>query len=573
MFGSILLLDAESGALRHCAAPHLPESYTRAIDGTLIGPEVGACGTAAYTGVPVVCADLLTDPLWVNFRAVIAPYGYRSCWSFPIATEEGKVLGAFGLYSQAPRTPTAFEMRLISMTARVARIMIERKRAEERIHFMAHHDPLTGLPNRTQLLARLAGAVEQAERSQLGVIVAMLDLDDFKRVNDTLGHNAGDELLRVVAGRMTQCLAREDVAIRLGGDEFVLILPDCEAGRDGKDQVLQRLRAAIAEPVRLDGLDYATTASLGVARYPQHGASAAALLANADAAMYAAKQQGRNNLQFFSPEAQAKVSREAAFVEDLRGALARSEFFLLYQPQVEVRSGRVRAVEALIRWEHPTRGVISPAEFIPVAEKTGLIVAIGDWVLRAACQQNKDWQDQGLPPIGVSVNVSARQFREKGLVSRVREALETSGLAAEFLELEITESLIMQDPDSALERMNELRRLGIKFAIDDFGTGYSNLSALSRYPVDCLKIDRSFITRISDGDSDRTIASAIISLGQSLNLKVVAEGVETAAHLDFLDERNCDQFQGFFFSRPVPADSVSVLMRLSAAPTPQLRRA
>lgn len=561
VFGSILLLDAATGSLKHCAAPHLPDSYTSTIDGMRIGPRVGSCGTAAYTGCPVFTPDVLVDPLWDGYRDLIAPFGYRSCWSFPIATEGGTVLGVFALYSMGAREPTPFELRLISMTARVARITIERKRSEENIRFMAHHDPLTGLPNRAQLLAQLSSAVERAERDTHGVTVALLDLDNFKQVNDTRGHNAGDELLRVIAGRVSKCLRGEDIAIRLGGDEFVLILPAAGSDHDGRDQTLQKLRSAIAEPIRLDGLDCHMTASLGVARYPLHGTNADALLANSDAAMYAAKELGRNNLQVFSPQAHSKISSELALIEDMRRAMTRSEFFLLFQPQVEMLTGCVRAVEALIRWEHPTRGLIPPSEFIPTAEKSGLIVAIGDWVLHAACRQNKLWQELGLPPIRVSVNVSPRQFREQSLVGRVRHALEESGLQPELLELEITESLIMQDPAASLDRMNVLRELGIRFAIDDFGTGYSNLSALSRFPVSCLKIDRSFVNRLSGSSADQTITAAVISLGQSLNMKVIAEGVETADQLEFLAARNCDEFQGYFFSRPVTAEAISVLMK------------
>ena len=421
VFGSMLLLENDSGRLQHCAAPHLPQAYVQAIDGLRIGPNVGSCGTAAFRREPVISADLMTDPLWEGYTDLIAPFGYRSCWSFPILSNAGAVLGTFALYSTQVRAPTELELRLIEMTAHVAGIAIERKRSEERIHFMAHHDPLTGLPNRAQLANRISKAIELAGRNQWGMTVALLDLDNFKLVNDSLGHNAGDELLRVSAERIARCLGADDVALRLGGDEFVIVLQDRSGDSAAIERVLQKLRASICEPVSLDGIECRVTASVGAASYPEDGSSAEALLANADAAMYAAKELGRDNLQRYSHDAHSKNAGDLLFVEEMRQAIARSEFHLLYQPQVDIQTGEIRAVEALIRWNHPTRGLVPPMEFIPTAEKTGLIVAIGDWVLHAACRQNKQWQDAGLPPIGVSVNVSARQFREKNLVNRVEE--------------------------------------------------------------------------------------------------------------------------------------------------------
>jgi diguanylate cyclase (GGDEF)-like protein len=569
--GSILLLDRDRGSLNHAAAPSLPESYARALAGLRIGPGGGSCGTAAYTRRPVFVSDVLSDPLWADFRDLVAPFGYRSCWSIPILSDAGDVLGTFALYSTAARMPTPLELRLIEMTARVARIAIERKRSEERIHFMARHDPLTGLPNRAELSERLAAAIDFAKQNGGGVTVALLDLDDFKLVNDSLGHNAGDELLRVTAARVKQCLNAGDIAVRLGGDEFVIILRERPGGSRSREDVLQEIRAAVREPLRIDAIDYRVTASLGAACYPEDGAGPDELLANADAAMYAAKELGRDNLQRFSREARAKTSGELLFVEELRQAIARSEFHLVFQPQVDIPSGKIRAVEALVRWDHPARGLVTPTQFIPTAERTGLIVPIGDWVLHAACRQNKMWQDAGLAPIGMSVNVSARQFREKNLVNRVKNALRESGLEARYLELELTESLIMRDPDTALERMNELKALGIRFAIDDFGTGYSSLSALRNFPVGCLKIDRSFVGRLPSDEMDKVITAAVISLGQGLNMKVIAEGVENEEQLQYLTGLNCDEFQGYLFSRPASAEAVEAMMRVQPADAVEMR--
>jgi diguanylate cyclase (GGDEF)-like protein len=403
-----------------------------------------------------------------------------------------------------------------------------------------------------------------AQRYDSWVTVVFLDLDNFKIVNDSLGHNAGDELLKVLASRMTSCVRSSDTVVRLGGDEFVILLLNQPKSTESISQTLQKLTKAIAEPVHLEGHDLKVTSSIGIANYPNDGMDADTLLANADAAMYRAKEIGRDNFQFYTPELNTKVHEKFLLQEEMRNAVARSEFILLYQPQVDLRTERIFAVEALIRWMHPVEGMMSPANFIPTAEETGLIVPIGDWVLHEACRQNKAWQDAGLAPISVSVNVSARQFREKNLVSRVVHALRESGLHAKYLELEITESLIMQDVDQAVATMEELENLGVQISIDDFGTGYSSLSALKTFPLVRLKIDKSFINNLPENESDKAVASAVISLGQKLNLRVIAEGVETAEQVAFLRENNCDEMQGYHFSRPIRAPDIEKMLR--AAP-------
>ena len=559
--GSILLLDNEGLHLRHGAAPSLPAAYTRAIDGVRIGPNVGSCGSAAYRREAVVVVDIMTDPLWRDYRELAAAHDLRSCWSTPILSHQGAVLGTFAMYSRQVREPGAAEMRLIEVATRFAGIAIERKQAEDRIQFMANHDALTGLPNRTLLKDRLTQAMLHAQRHDCWVTVVFIDLDNFKFVNDSLGHNAGDELLKIVAGRMVNRVRTIDTVVRLGGDEFVILLFDQPKNVDIITATLQKIRAAIAEPIRIAGRDFQITSSIGLANYPNDGAEADMLLANADAAMYRAKEIGRDNFQFYTPELNLRVHEKFLLQEELRNAIARSEFALLYQPQVDLRTGRIFAVEALIRWLHPTLGMMSPNKFIPIAEETGLIVPIGDWALREACRQNKAWQETGLPPMAICVNVSARQFMERNWVGRVADALRESGLEARYLELELTESLIMQDAEQAVETMKELQILGVQLSIDDFGTGYSSLSALKRFPVGRLKIDKSFIDDLPDDENDRAVASAVISLGQKLNLRVIAEGVETEAQAAFLRENNCDEMQGYFFSKPLPAAGIEELIR------------
>ena len=560
IFGSVLLLDKDGSHLRHGAAPGLAKDYTNAIDGIAIGPKVGSCGTAVYRREPVIVADIMQDPLWEDYRELVSAFGYRSCWSTPILSHQGTVLGVFAMYSMTVREPAEAETRLIDFTTRIAGIAIERKLAEDQIHFMANHDVLTGLPNRALLEDRLSQAILYAQRYDRWVTVVFIDLDNFKLVNDTLGHNAGDELLKIVARRMVECVRVTDTVVRLGGDEFVIVLFDQPTNVDLISETLQKIRTAIAEPVHLGEHRLRATASIGIANYPKDGAIPDTLLANADAAMYRAKEFGRDNFQFYAPEFNTRAHEKFVLQEELRNALARSEFALLYQPQVDLRSGRVFAVEALIRWNHPTLGVVAPASFIPTAEETGLIVPIGDWVLHEACRQNKAWQDAGLPPMTVCVNVSARQFRERNLVGRVVNALRDSGLEARYLELEVTESLIMQDIELAVATMNELQGLGVQISIDDFGTGYSSLSALKTFPVARLKIDKSFINDVADDENDQAVASAVISLGQKLNMRVIAEGVETDDQVAFLLKNNCDEMQGYHFSKPVSARDIEKLL-------------
>jgi diguanylate cyclase (GGDEF)-like protein/PAS domain S-box-containing protein len=558
--GSILLLDDDGAHFSSGVAPSLPGAFVKAIQGAPIGPTAGSCGTAAYRRQSVASADIANDALWRDSGVLAAEYGLRSCLSTPIMSHSGAVLGTFAMYSKEVRDPTAAETRLVEFATRIAGIAIERKLAEDRIHFMATHDVLTGLPNRALLKDRLAQALLYAKRYDRWVTVLFVDLDNFKFVNDSLGHSAGDELLKAAARRMVESVRATDTVVRLGGDEFVILLLDQSKDSAAISSTMQKIRAAIAEPIRFEGHDFQVTCSIGVANYPNDGADADALLANADAAMYRAKEIGRDTYQFYKPELNTKIHEKFLLQKELRSAIANNELVLHYQPQVDLRTGRVFAVEALIRWRHPTHGMISPMKFIPMAEETGLIVPVGEWVLHEACRQNKAWQDSGLPPMTICVNVSARQFKERNWVGFVASTLHDTGLKAEYLELEITESLIMQDVEQAVATMKELQVLGVQLAIDDFGTGYSSLAALKRFPVARLKIDKSFIGDIPRDDNDRAVASAVISLGQKLNLRVIAEGVETDAQVAFLRENDCDEMQGYHFSKPISAPEIERLL-------------
>ena len=453
----------------------------------------------------------------------------------------------------------------------IVRDISERKLAEERMLHLAHHDMLTGLPNRSLITDRLELTIAQAQRNGGSVLMAFIDLDGFKLVNDGLGHNAGDELLKVMAERMAGCLRAGDTVGRFGGDEFVLLLT--ESGQVGDAApVLERVREAVLQSISLGGQEVQVSCSIGVAVYPNDGGDAETLLMHADAAMYRAKDMGKNNCQFYTGEMNAHIEEKLALLEGLRGALDDGQFRLVYQPKVDLRDGRVFGVEALVRWDHPEQGVIGPDRFIPLAEESGMIVALGEWVLRTACQQNRAWQDAGLAPLCISVNVSPRQFEEQMLVPRVARALADSGLAAEWLELEVTEGVIMRDLQQAVAKMAELRAMGVSLSIDDFGTGYSSLSALKSFPISTLKIDKSFVRDLGRSEGDEAIASSIIGLAHRLKLRVIAEGVETEQQRSFLRENGCDEMQGYLFSRPLaPEQLVKLLLPALAKAVPALR--
>ncbi len=449
----------------------------------------------------------------------------------------------------------------------------ELRKAQERVHFLAYYDELTGLGNRALFNDRIEQAIASASRYKRVGGLLYLDLDHFKRINDTLGHRRGDLLLKQVAERLRHYVRKADLVSRpengdttgsvsrLGGDEFTVLLAELRQPQDAA-QVAQRLLELLAEPFLVDGEEVFLTASIGISIYPHDGEDPETLLKNADTAMSAAKERGRNSYQFYEESMTAHALERMAVETDLRRAVERKEFQLYYQPLVDLAGGRIAGAEALIRWNHPGRGLVSPAEFIPVAEESGLIVPMGNWVLREAAQQNRAWKQAGLPPLRVSVNLSARQFTQDDVVARVREALKESGLPGSDLELEITESLLMDNTDRAAKILRSLKELGVRIAIDDFGTGYSSLSYLKAFPIDTLKIDRSFIKNmIEKPDDAAAIVEAIIAMAKALRLKVVAEGVETREQLSFLQMLGCDQVQGFFFSRPVPAPDFATLLK------------
>lgn len=435
----------------------------------------------------------------------------------------------------------------------------KRKWAEETIQHMAYYDPLTDLPNRMLFNDRLGQALAQAKRKNQLAAVLFLDLDRFKVINDTLGHTLGDLLLRSVAGRLKKCVRDGDTIARMGGDEFTLLLTGI-VQVDEAVKAAQGLLNVLKPSFTVEGHEVHITPSIGISIFPYDGADGVTLVKNADAALNRAKEQGRTNYQLYTPVMNAKAFERMTLENSLRKALERGEFTLYYQPQVSLGTGDIVGMEALLRWEHPDLGLVSPAQFIPMAEETGLIVPIGEWVLKTACEQNKKWQDMGYRPMCMAVNLSARQFNEQNLVAMISGILKSTGLESQWLDVEITESIIMQHLESTIATLRDLHHLGIQISIDDFGTGYSSLTYLKKFPVHALKIDQSFIREITTDPDDEAITSAVIAMGHSLKLNVIAEGVETMEQLQILRALKCDRMQGYLFSRPVPAQTITPLL-------------
>jgi diguanylate cyclase (GGDEF)-like protein/PAS domain S-box-containing protein len=424
---------------------------------------------------------------------------------------------------------------------------------------LARQDALTGLPNRMMLHDRLATAIASASRHENMLGVVFLDLDRFKHVNDSLGHSAGDGLLQSVAGRLKAGVRRTDTVSRQGGDEFVILLSDVKHREDVANTAL-KIMTAISAPHQVATHELHVTASVGLAVYPDDGADVETLIKHADIAMYHAKDHGRDNYQFFSPEMNTAIVERRTLEGSLRQALNRREFRLHYQPKIDLATGAMSGAEALIRWQHPERGLVSPQAFVPIAEENGLIVPIGQWVLREACRQAREWQDAGLRPVPVAVNISALEFRSKGFVDGVRRILDETRLDPRRLEMELTESVLMESVASTAEMLRELKAMGVRLAVDDFGTGYSSLSYLMQFPIDALKVDRSFVREITAEGDTSPIITAVIAMGRSLNQRVIAEGVETEEQVAFLQAQHCEEGQGFHFSRPLPADRFATLL-------------
>jgi diguanylate cyclase (GGDEF)-like protein len=576
---TIALAEAGSDFLRNVAAtgPSAEFSRTVKVAITEAHPEGrGLTGTAFRTRKPCISNDYLADRQRTAFHGIVAVTGARSGAALPLLSR-GQAVGVLLFMSAELNTFTPEFVELLQRLAANVSFALEnfdradeKVRAEERIRYLATHDHLTDLPNRTMFNQLLGSSIKTALRYQRQCAVLFIDVDRFKIINDSLGHAAGDALLVEMAGRLRNGVRKRDVVARLGGDEFVVLLDEV-AERKQAATAANYLLSEICKPLELNGHECRVTASIGIAMFPSDGMDELALMKNADCAMYLAKQEGKNDIRFFSDKIRTESIDRLTLETSLRHALERNEFCLHYQPKRNVATGEIAGVEALLRWVHPDLGMLPPNRFIPLAEETGLIVPIGRWVMKAACAQNMAWQRDGLPPLSVAVNVSPRQFSDENLLQDVDNALAASGMDPKLLQIEITESMVMLNVDKAVRLLDAIQSRGVRLAIDDFGTGYSSMSVMKRFPIDTIKIDRSFIRELPHNSEDNAIAQAIIGMGKALGLTIVAEGVETVEQDQFLREHACDEIQGFLYSKPVAAGKIADLLRGPSVAAPPLQ--
>ncbi|WP_454726189.1 MULTISPECIES: sensor domain-containing protein [Cupriavidus] len=560
---SVLRVDSEQ-RLRPLAAPALPPEYSAALDGLLVGSSVGSCGTAAWLGEPVVVSDIATDPRWADFRHLALPLGLAACWSYPIKAGDGRVLATLAFYFRDVREPDAFHRQVVEVCAWLCKLVFERDDAAERIQQLDHYDSLTGLPNRSQLQRQAGKLLLAARQAGAALSVLFVDLDRFKYINDSLGHSGGDKMLREVAKRLIAHAGESALVARLSGDEFALVLPD--ADRTRTIAAGQRLLAAMRQPLRIDHASIAPSASIGISLFPSDGDTLDYLLHCAEMAMYDAKAAGRNLFRFFSIEMNWAAQERLALESALRDALLNEELHLNFQPQVFLRDGRLYGLEVLVRWHHPHFGKVPPDRFVPLAEDAGLIGTLDHWVLECACAQLAAWRREGIPVPTISVNISPASFRDPGLPTQVAETLARHGLPAHALVLEMTEGMLMEDDASIAATVAAIHAQGVRLSMDDFGTGYSSLGYLRQLPVHQLKLDKSFVIDLESDAAARELASAVIRIGDSLKLAVVAEGVENEAQRQFLLSQGCHMGQGYLFSRPLDADAAARWMKSQHPP-------
>jgi diguanylate cyclase (GGDEF)-like protein len=558
----------------HVAASSLSKEVLMGLEGFKL-EEIGrALGMGAECSEMAFVEDSSVGCPHQELQAWTTALNLKSCWSAPVVDAGGLVAGLMVVFFRDVRQPTPEDRNRLQVAAGMAAIAIEHRRLTDRLSYQAQHDALTGLPNRLLLDDRLQQAVAYANRHRSGLAVLLLDLDGFKYVNDTLGHQAGDQVLVEVSRRLRSVIRQADTLARVGGDEFCLVLSDVRKANDAL-KIAQTCLDSLRKPILIAGRDYSLSASIGISCYPEHGVEPEVLQQHADTAMYHAKFNGKNGFQVFTSEINAQLRERLELMGDLRQALDNGEFRLEYQPQF-LAAGELVGFEALLRWDHPERGTISPGTFIPIAEETGLVVLIGKWVLAQACQQLAAWRSAGYEELRMAVNVSTLQFERQDWVETIAAILVSSGVPPSALELELTETVVMKNCERAAERLAQLRALGISSAIDDFGTGYSSLKYLQHLPIDTLKIDQSFVRNLdplSDGESGNgAIVRAIVTLAQQLGLRVVAEGVETNEELELLRRLGCDLVQGFLFAKPMRVEACDIFLRQSYSSSARSRK-
>lgn len=563
---SILLLDESGKHLLLGAAPNLPAEYNQAIHGLTVGDNIGSCSTSAFRGERVIVENIYEHPYWTpfpEFLALAKQGGLVSCWSEPIFSSSGKILGTFGIYQRNPSVPDENDILMIQQAANLASIAIEHKRAEDTTWHQANYDTVTQMPNRRLFHDRLEQEIRKTLRKNQVLALLFIDLDRFKEVNDTLGHDVGDQLLVEAAQRINACVRDSDTVARIGGDEFTVILPQLD-DINRVEQVAERIIETLATPFQLGDESVYISASLGITLYPNDAENVEGLLKNADQAMYVAKSNGRNGFSYFTSQMQIHAQNRLHLIKDLRGALQDNQFRLYFQPIVDPLSGRIVKAEALIRWQHPTRGLVSPMEFISLAEEIGLIGDIGNWVFQEAAHWMRRWHEHGFSCRQVSVNKSPSQFVVNDKHEDWIQHLQKIGLPGECIVVEITEGLLLDARPEVTSSLLKFRDAGIQVALDDFGTGYSSLSYLKKFDIDYLKIDRSFVRDLASDPNDLALSEAIIVMAHKLGLTVVAEGVETKEQRDILIAANCDYAQGYLYAKPMPAEEFDALLESGA---------
>jgi len=555
----------EDDQIQAVVSPALPDPFCQSMVGTLLSTDNGTCAAAAYLGQPATADDVAVNAFWKNRREEALAHGLYSSASVPIFSGTGQILGTVTMMRRDPHHTSNADIALMERIANLVALAMEQNLLSQQLVFQAQHDPLTGLVNRGTLIHWMNQTLKKAARTPTSGAYMLIDLDRFKHINDSLGHHVGDLLLQEVAGRLRQCVRESDVLSRVGGDEFVLVLSEVDH-EDDVARAARRVLQSFHSPFAIEGHKFPIEASIGIALFPKDAADGTALYKNADIAMYVAKNEGGNRFHFFDSKMHEAVVQRLQIENDLRKALERNEFELHYQPQLDLSSNKLLVMEALIRWNHPERGRIAPARFISVAEESRLIIPIGKWVLKQACRQNKAWQQQGFPPVRVAVNVSAVQFTETDFARTVQEALAETGLDPYWLEVEITETVVLKNMEKVCENLEKLQEVGVTTTLDDFGTGYSSISYLTQMHLDGIKIDQSFIRDLEilptlNEPRNTHFIKAFATLAQNLHLHLVAEGVETREQRQLLTKMGYTIGQGFLFSAPLPANEASVFLK------------
>lgn len=551
------MLELHGNKLLHGGAPSLPKAYCEAVNGLENGPNVGSCGRATYTGERVLVENIETDPKWREIKHIALPHGMRCCWSEPIKNSFGKVLGAFGMYYNHPALPNKEELNDLKSAARLTGIVMERDQAQKRIRTLAYTDELTGLANRASFYQHVEELTKTANRHNRRFGLLFIDLDDFKGVNDSLGHDTGDMLLKTLATRMKSTCREVDLVARLSGDEFCILVEEIE--EDYAAKVARRCLDAISQPIELSARKLTPACSIGIAHYPDDGKDLSTLLKAADTSLYTAKENGKNQFAFYKPELTYKAEYRFQIEQNLREAIEKNQLSLVYQPQINIDSAKIIGVEALSRWYHPQLGQVPPVDFIATAEKIGMIKPLTEWVLKTACNQLVSWKKAGYRTIRIAVNISPSLFLDKDFVLLVKRVIDETGIMPNELELEVTESIVQTDSRN-LSIFQKLKDLGVLIAIDDFGTGYSSFASLKHLNVDCLKIDKYFIDDMLIDKKTLTLVSSMIEMGHKLGYAIIAEGVETTDQLDILKKLGCETVQGYLFSKSANAGIITKLL-------------